>query len=78
MQQTLEHRDVANPVYRLRTPDERQHRAVLLRELRKALKNPAADPSAALSEVARQWQEMDRANPRHREEYRLAVGLDPR
>jgi ABC-type glycerol-3-phosphate transport system substrate-binding protein len=76
VQQTLEHRSVANPVYRLRTPDERERRVVLTAGLRKALiAHPAADPARVLSDVATQWKQMDKANPKFLDEYRLGIGF---
>jgi ABC-type glycerol-3-phosphate transport system substrate-binding protein len=74
VQQTVEHTGVANPVYRLRTPDQDKRRLVLLGELRAALKDPKSDPEAALKRVASRWEEMDRANPKYLNEYRLGIG----
>ena len=78
VQATVEHVNVANPVYRLRTPDERQRRALLVRELRAALKDPSSDPASALRKVASEWKAMDAGNAKYLEEYRLAIGLKRR
>ncbi len=78
VQQTLEHRNVANPVYRLRTPDEGRRRALLAEALRAALAKPDADPAEALATVARSWEALDSANAKYWEEYRLAIGLPAR
>ena len=75
VQTTLEHPTVVNPVYRLRTPDERQRSDVLVKALRIALKNPSSDAQEALSPVAREWRKLDEKNPKYLEEYRLAIGL---
>jgi ABC-type glycerol-3-phosphate transport system substrate-binding protein len=78
VQTTLEHAGVANPVYPLRMPDQRQRRTVLVQALRSALKDSTIDPAKALAAVARAWEAMDRANPQYLEEYRLGIGLRSR
>jgi multiple sugar transport system substrate-binding protein len=80
LRQTLQHRGLRNPVYRLRTPDEASHRAALLAAVRAALKDPNADPSAALAAVDKQWAELDQARGEatHLAEYRISLGLLPR
>ncbi len=76
VQQTLEHRSVANPVYRLRTPDERERRAVLIAALKEALiTRPAADPARVLNDVAAHWKQMDKANPKFLAEGRMGIGF---
>jgi len=45
---------------RLRTPDERPHRQVLVEVLRRVLTS-GGDPAAALKEVERRWGELDAA-----------------
>ncbi len=78
LQQTLLHRGVENPVLPLRTPDEAEHQAVLAAALRTALASPEADPKKVLEEVARRWEEIDRAKgAAHLAEYRISVGLLP-
>ena len=67
-----------NPVLPLRTPDEAEHQAVLAAALRTALASPKDDPKKALEEVARRWEEIDRAKgAAHLAEYRISVGLLP-
>jgi ABC-type glycerol-3-phosphate transport system substrate-binding protein len=66
---------IANPAYRLRTPDEREYMLALTAELRPALdgKTPAAD---ALAAVAKRWNTLaagDKA--KHLEQYRQSLGL---
>src|SRR5262249_12601258 len=79
LRQTLQHRGLRNPTFRLRTPDEAARRAALLGAVRAALKDPGADPAAALAAVAKQWAELDRAQGEaaHLAAYRVSLGLLP-
>ncbi len=78
LQQTLLHRGVENPVLPLRTPDQGEHQVILAAALRTALTSPEDDPKKVLEQVARRWQEIDRAKgAAHLAEYRISVGLLP-
>jgi ABC-type glycerol-3-phosphate transport system substrate-binding protein len=78
VQQTVEQPGVAAPVYRLRTPDERERRKVLIDALRAALADPKTDAATALKGVEHEWEKMDAKNPKFEDEYRLSVGLSAR
>jgi multiple sugar transport system substrate-binding protein len=73
---TLRQRGLKNPVVCLRTPDQAAHRAALVAQVREALAGKK-EAGAALAEAARRWAELDRkrGEQRHREEYRLSLGL---
>jgi ABC-type glycerol-3-phosphate transport system substrate-binding protein len=76
VQQTLEHRSVANPAFALRTPDQGKRREVLVAALRDALiKDPTADPAQVLQAVAGKWREMDKGNPTFESDYLRSIGL---
>ncbi len=78
LQQTLLHRGVENPALPLRTPDASGHRIALDAALRTALTSPEVDPKKVLEDVARRWEEIDRAKgAAHLAEYRISVGLLP-
>jgi multiple sugar transport system substrate-binding protein len=73
---SLLHHRLKNPVVCLRTPDQAPHRAALVAEVRACLAGKK-EPKAALAEAARRWEELDRkrGEKRHREEYRISLGL---
>src|SRR5439155_6210539 len=74
---TMQHRGIRNPVYRLRTPDERAHQRALVAELRAAL-TEGKDPAQALETAARRWSEIDRPlGAKAREQYWVSQGLIP-
>ena len=67
---------IANPVYRLRIPEERAYAHALGEQLRAALdgNKPAA---AALKDAARRWDEMTASigKEKHLRDYRMSLGL---
>ena len=75
VQQTVEHRDVANPAYALRTRDENARHQILVKALRKALEKPTSDPAASLMAVAAAWGKL---SPEGLEEYRTSLWLSAR
>jgi multiple sugar transport system substrate-binding protein len=79
LEQTLLHPRVKNPVLCLRTPDEAAHQADLVKELRLALTG-GKDATEALKAVAAAWLKRDgeRGLTKHKEEYRISLGLLPR
>ena len=79
LHQTLLHPRLKNPVLCLRTPDEAVHQAELVKELRRAL-TAGKGAAAALKAVATAWRKRDeeRGMARHKEEYRISLGLLPR
>lgn len=76
LRSTLDNRSLKNPVLCLRTPTSREHRRVLLEEVRSALLN-GEDAQKALSRAARRWTEMDqqRGLDKVLAEYRISLGL---
>jgi multiple sugar transport system substrate-binding protein len=72
---TLVHRELKNPVYCLRTPDEEERREVLVKELRAAL--AGKDAEEALKSVARGWTALNekRGPGVAQREYRISLGL---
>jgi multiple sugar transport system substrate-binding protein len=70
------HPRVASPVFRLRTPDEQEHRRILLEEIRATLLRNK-EPRTALADAAKRWKELDaRTDPKtRRTNYRLSLGL---
>jgi ABC-type glycerol-3-phosphate transport system substrate-binding protein len=81
LQNLLEFRDVGNFALRLRIPDEREHRQVLIAALRQALiDNPTNDSAAALAEVRRKWEMIDKSDgdPRKRlATYYISLRVQP-
>lgn len=76
LERTLMHTRVRNPVFKLRTPDALARQDTLLAQVRAALAGKI-EPTAALSEAAKRWQELDRAQGPGAAlaNYRLSVGL---
>jgi hypothetical protein len=70
------HARTQNPVLRLRIPDEQEHQLVLDKEVRAALTG-GKEPSQALQDAARQWQELYSRKPlaQRLAEYRLSLSL---
>jgi hypothetical protein len=68
---------LANPVYCLRMPNEREYRHVLVEELRQALSG-AKEPDKALHDAARRWNDVGGAAGRQQRvrDYRLSLGLN--
>jgi ABC-type glycerol-3-phosphate transport system substrate-binding protein len=62
LRQTLLHTGVRNPLLRLRTPDEREHRQALLEEVRAALRTEKS-PADALAAATRRWRQLDAGKP---------------
>ncbi len=76
MEETLQHRNLKNPVLCLRTPRQAAHRTVLVRGLREALLK-GADAEKTLRNIAETWRKLDQAHglEQHRADYRLSLGL---
>jgi hypothetical protein len=74
LRQTLLHPLTKNPVVCLRTPDQAAHRTALLTAVRSYLKDPKADATATLREVAAEWAKLDK-NEKHLGDYRISLGL---
>lgn len=76
LRQTLIHRGLKNPVLCLRTPASREHRRLLLEEVRSAVQS-GTNAQEALSRVAERWSVLDqqRGVDKVLEEYRISLGL---
>jgi len=76
LREIIVHPRVKNPVVRLRIPDEREHQAAILSEVRQAVLGGKA-PAKALGDAFLHWQEIDskKDTKLRRSEYRLSLGL---
>jgi ABC-type glycerol-3-phosphate transport system substrate-binding protein len=67
---------IVNPVYRLRTPEERAYRDAFIESIRPALSGKSS-PESALAQAAERWKELGKNDPALRlKEYRLSIGLN--
>jgi multiple sugar transport system substrate-binding protein len=76
IRQTVTFPGLKNPAFRLRTPDEAEHRKVLLEAVRAALLE-GKDAAEALKGVAQRWEELDQSIPLKQRiaDYRRSLGL---
>ena len=75
-QQALNRPGLANPVVRLRIPDQHVYQQALVEQIRDALAQNT-DAQKALQEVARGWKALDDSKDKKKriDEYRISLGL---
>jgi multiple sugar transport system substrate-binding protein len=75
-QQALNRPGLANPVVRLRIPDQHLYQLALIEQIREAL-TQNMDAQKALQEVARRWKALDDSKDKKKriDDYRISLGL---